>query len=333
MRRIKIILLVLILLNTGCSSLKKLTPEMETSYFETFARGEIRLDCNLCCAGLWGRNRSAEKSLYDSAKWKELALLVTKVGHNSDQAYFYLGRSAEGLGKPDIALIYYKLSAESKTPCNGIINNCDGLSFPQDIRVRVSSIFAAKKNQDTTPVIPAGTETVVSDKEPTSEKTDEYNEVAIAKSGGVYTIPVLINEVLTMSFIIDSGAADVSMSPDVVLTLIKTNTVSKNDWLPGQKYKLADGSVAESNRFLIRTLKIGTRTLKNIPCSISSSIDAPLLLGQSALEELGNFSFDYDAGLVRFKEKSENEARCKTDLDCGKGLKCRSKKNGGTECR
>jgi aspartyl protease family protein len=129
-------------------------------------------------------------------------------------------------------------------------------------------------------------------------------EVKYTKSGGVYLIPVLINDVLQMKFIIDSGASDVSISPDVVLTLIKTETIEKRDWLPGRRYQLADGSIAQSDRFNIRTLKIGNRILKNVACSISNSIDAPMLLGQSALEQLGNFTFHYETGTVRFQNKT-----------------------------
>lgn len=127
-------------------------------------------------------------------------------------------------------------------------------------------------------------------------------EVKYTKSGGVYLIPVLINDVLQMKFIIDSGASDVSISPDVVLTLIKTETIKKRDWLPGKQYQLADGSIVQSDRFNIRTLKIGNRILKNVACSISNSIDAPMLLGQSALEQLGNFTFHYETGTVRFNK-------------------------------
>lgn len=133
---------------------------------------------------------------------------------------------------------------------------------------------------------------------------NKYSEVELTKKGGVYLIPAEINEVLKIKFIIDSGAADVSISPDVFFTLVKTDTIYERDWLPGQKYQLADGSVAESNRFLIRTLQIGNRVLKNVTCSISNSIEAPMLLGQSALEQLGNFTFDYDAGVVRFQNNA-----------------------------
>lgn len=137
---------------------------------------------------------------------------------------------------------------------------------------------------------------------PSKSASDEYNEVKMTKSGGVYSIPVLINDVLRIKFVLDSGAADVSISQDVFFTLIKTETIKKRDWLPGEQYRLADGSIAQSDRFNIRTLKIGNRILKNVACSISNSTDAPMLLGQSALEQLGSYTFDYEAGTVRFNK-------------------------------
>ena len=36
--------------------------------------------------------------------------------------------------------------------------------------------------------------------------------------GGIYVVPVLINNAITSDFIIDSGASDVSISADVVMT-------------------------------------------------------------------------------------------------------------------
>ena len=43
--------------------------------------------------------------------------------------------------------------------------------------------------------------------------------------GGVYVVPVLINNAITLDFIVDSGAADVSIPADVVMTLMRTGTI------------------------------------------------------------------------------------------------------------
>ena len=67
-------------------------------------------------------------------------------------------------------------------------------------------------------------------------------EIPLEKQGGVYTLPVRINGVITLNFILDSGAAEVSIPVDVVSTLLRTGTIKESDFLPGQVYTLADGS-------------------------------------------------------------------------------------------
>lgn len=120
------------------------------------------------------------------------------------------------------------------------------------------------------------------------------NIIKMIESGtGVFEISALINNVLKISLILDTGASEVSISPDVALTLFKAKTISENDWLPGKYYQFADGSIGKSDRFIIRNLTIGNFILKDIETSISNSIEAPLLLGQSALKKLGRIQIDY----------------------------------------
>ena len=52
----------------------------------------------------------------------------------------------------------------------------------------------------------------------------------------------LINDAITLDFIVDSGAADVTIPADVVLTLMRTKTLKETDFLGEQTYVLADGS-------------------------------------------------------------------------------------------
>jgi TPR repeat protein len=130
---------------------------------------------------------------------------------------------------------------------------------------------------------------------------DNKTMLALTKNGGVYEIPVILNGVLTIKFIVDSGASDVSISPDVAMTLVKTGTVSKNDFLEGKVYQFADGSFAESERFILHSIKIGSKVITNVPCSISKTTDAPMLLGQSALQKLGAYKIDYKTNQLSFE--------------------------------
>jgi len=111
-------------------------------------------------------------------------------------------------------------------------------------------------------------------------------EMPLLKKGGVYQLPVEINGVITLHFILDTGASDVNISADVVLTLHRAGTVRDADFLPGKTYTLADGSTVKSERFLLRSLKIGHRRVVNVTASIGP-ISGALLLGQSFLEKLG----------------------------------------------
>lgn len=116
--------------------------------------------------------------------------------------------------------------------------------------------------------------------------------IPVKYKNGTYTLNAQLNEVLAIDFIFDPGASDVSISPDVALTLLRTGTIKNEDWLPGAYYKFADGSTAKSRRFKLRSVKIGDRVIKNVACSISNSVDAPMLLGQSVLNRLGKYTFD-----------------------------------------
>jgi clan AA aspartic protease (TIGR02281 family) len=109
--------------------------------------------------------------------------------------------------------------------------------------------------------------------------------------GGTFAVPVTINNQLTLKFVIDSGASDVSIPRDVVSTLVRTGTIADTDFLGSQTYKLADGSTVPSQRFLIRSLKVGNRTLENVTANIEP-IAGQLLLGQSFLRRFKSWSID-----------------------------------------
>jgi aspartyl protease family protein len=117
-------------------------------------------------------------------------------------------------------------------------------------------------------------------------------------NGGTYQVPVILNGVLKIDFIFDSGASDVSISPDIALTLMKTGTVKQTDFIGTQKYSFADGSSATSKVFYLREVEIGGYRLKNVKASISNSLNAPMLLGQSVLQQLGSVTIDNERSVL-----------------------------------
>ena len=115
--------------------------------------------------------------------------------------------------------------------------------------------------------------------------------VPMQKHGNVYVVPVLINNAITLDFVVDSGASDVSIPADVVMTLTRAGTIRSSDFLGTQRYKLADGSEVPSQTFRIRSLKVGDRILENVIGSIAP-VQGSLLLGQSFLGRFKSWSID-----------------------------------------
>jgi clan AA aspartic protease (TIGR02281 family) len=113
----------------------------------------------------------------------------------------------------------------------------------------------------------------------------------MVQDGGTFRVPVTINGQLTLKFVVDSGASDVSIPADVVMTLVRTETIADGDFLGKQAYTLADGSTVPSQRFVIRSLKVGDRLLENVTGSIAP-VAGSLLLGQSFLSRFKSWSID-----------------------------------------
>ena len=119
----------------------------------------------------------------------------------------------------------------------------------------------------------------------------DQEKIKMGIHGGVYVIPVRFNDTITIDAIVDSGASDVSIPADIVLTLMRAKTVTQQDFLGQQTYVLADGSEVPSQRFRIRSLKVGSKTIENVTASIAS-VNATILLGQSFLSKFKSWSVD-----------------------------------------
>ena len=117
------------------------------------------------------------------------------------------------------------------------------------------------------------------------------SSVSMRMEGGIYVVPVLINDAITLNFVVDSGAVDVSIPADVVMTLMRTGTLKEADFLGEKTYVLADGSEVPSQTFRIRSLKVGSKVLENVTGSVAS-VKGGLLLGQSFLSRFKSWSID-----------------------------------------
>jgi len=125
----------------------------------------------------------------------------------------------------------------------------------------------------------------------------QAESIPLIREHGTFVVPVVINDKLTLNFTIDSGASDVSIPTDVFSTLTRAGTVTKSDFLDTQVYELADGSKQTSQRFRMRSLRIGNLELRNVIASVAPSAGS-LLLGQSFLSRLPSWSIDNQHDLL-----------------------------------
>lgn len=128
----------------------------------------------------------------------------------------------------------------------------------------------------------------------------ETASISMQPDGGVYVVPIRFNDVFTLNAIVDSGASEVSVPADVASTLIRAGTIAPEDFLGEQITILADGSKVPSKRFVIHSLKVGDKTVENVPAFISSA-QGPILLGQSFLKRFRRWSVDNDQHILRLE--------------------------------
>jgi len=115
--------------------------------------------------------------------------------------------------------------------------------------------------------------------------------VPMEPHNGAFVIPVVLNNVITKKFIVDSGAADVSIPADVASTLKSSGTLTGADFLGSKTYMMADGTTVPSDIYRVASLRIGGLLVENVTVRIAAE-KSDLLLGQSFLKRLKSWSMD-----------------------------------------
>ena len=126
------------------------------------------------------------------------------------------------------------------------------------------------------------------------------NRVSIVRRNGVLFLPIEVNGV-NMEFIFDTGASDIVMSAAEAIFLYRQGKLTDEDIIGVQQYRIADGSITEGTVISLKQVKIGDKMLLNVRASIVDNLDAPLLLGQSALSMFGKVSIDFERNEVSFE--------------------------------
>lgn len=125
----------------------------------------------------------------------------------------------------------------------------------------------------------------------------ENEEIPIRRKGNAYSVPVLVNGIIPIPFIIDTGAGDVLLPADVVFTLLRTGTLQSSDFISYHPYILADGRELPSAQLKIRELQVGQYTARDVIAGVGQLGSDPLL-GQSFLSRFGSATIDYKRSVL-----------------------------------
>src|SRR4051812_43065014 len=126
-------------------------------------------------------------------------------------------------------------------------------------------------------------------------------EIPLRSSSGTFSVPVRVNDSVTLNFMVDTGATNVVIPADVVSTLLRTGTLTERDFVDRTTYVMADGSKLPSVRFVVHEIRIGNQAIRNVVASVSPAKGDPLL-GQSFLSRLPPWTIDYRRGTLVVNE-------------------------------
>lgn len=116
--------------------------------------------------------------------------------------------------------------------------------------------------------------------------------IKLTKSQGIYSVPCQINGKPSL-FYFDTGASEVSLSDKFYNEATKEGILKASDLLPEiVNYQVANGDVHSGRHINLRELRIGNLRLNNIIATVVDDEKAPLLLGQSALEQFGSYTIN-----------------------------------------
>jgi aspartyl protease family protein len=137
---------------------------------------------------------------------------------------------------------------------------------------------------------------------PIEVSSSEVNTaIKMHKFGGVYHVPVSINGT-EMFFIFDTGASTISISNTEAYFLFKHGKLSQEDIIGEQDFLDANGDVSTGTVINLKEVKLGNYLLTNVQASVVDNLEAPLLLGQSALSRFGKLEVDYQSETLILKK-------------------------------
>jgi predicted aspartyl protease len=115
--------------------------------------------------------------------------------------------------------------------------------------------------------------------------------VPLQREKGMFIVSAEIDARITLDFVVDSGAAYVTMPVDIFAKLREAGTIEDADVLGATQMRFADGSTRETIVFIIRSLRIGDKFFQDIKAATVPPY-GQTLLGQTFLNHFRSWSIN-----------------------------------------
>ena len=130
--------------------------------------------------------------------------------------------------------------------------------------------------------------------------------IEMENANGVYKIACSVNGA-KMKMIFDTGASTVSISQTMANFLYENDYISSEDIIGKGASQTADGSIVNNVVINLRDVDISGLHLKDVKATVLDSQNAPLLLGQTAIQKLGKISLNGNKLIINDYESDYND--------------------------
>ena len=139
--------------------------------------------------------------------------------------------------------------------------------------------------------------------------------IKMEKDGGIYKISCKVNGA-PMKMYFDTGASTVSISKATALYLLENDLIGPQDFRGKTKSTTADGSISDKMVINLRDIEIAGLHLRDVLATVSYSLNAPLLLGQTAIQRLGRITLQGNMLTIHTNASGQNQNKQdRTELD------------------
>ncbi len=123
-----------------------------------------------------------------------------------------------------------------------------------------------------------------------SNNTVDKIVIPLIQKGKSYYLKVKFGK-LIKTYLLDSGASDVSIDNETLEYLEKSDKLKLENRMTDARYQLADGTIVKFKRVQIPSLEIGDIVVNNVVANIIQN-GKPLLLGKSFLDSFKSWKID-----------------------------------------